>query len=452
MFAVVDVETTGGHPSGHNMTEIAIVIYNGNSIINRYSTLLNPGQAIPLNIQSLTGITPDMVTEAPSFAEKATEIKALLADHIFVAHNVNFDLGFVQHAFKKEGINYNPKRLCSVRYARRIEKGLRSYSLKNLCRHFAVSNPAAHRAWADAESTATLLGHLLGKDKSAQWQQMIMRNKGEINLPPNLPAQEFHGLPLKPGVYYFYNQKGNVIYIGKAKNIKNRVASHFNGSKSNKRTQAFKREIHHVHYELTGSDLVASLLEDHEIRHYWPVYNRAQKKPKQRFGVFHYKNQEEQWCLVINRVQKQSGFLAQFYTLHEAQSWLLKQVKEYQLNPKYCGLTGNYMPEIKSKNHNGRFEKLLVNLQNEEQNYLIRTPGRNSEEQGYIWISQGRLKGIGFTSALNQYPDAESITENTRLLRNSITTAAIISKIGTQQKVPLSLSYQPQPSEAGLLF
>lgn len=452
MFAVVDVETTGGHPSGHAITEIAIVLSNGISVIDQYSSLVNPQQNIPLNIESLTGISNAMVADAPTFSEIAEEIQDFLGDHIFVAHNVNFDLGFIQHAFKRQGIDYNPKRLCSVRYARRVAKGLRSYSLKNLCQHFNITNAAAHRAWGDAIATAQIMALLLETDKSAQWQQMIKRNQGEINLPPHLPAKEYHGLPEKPGVYYFYSQEGKPIYIGKATNLKKRVASHFGSDKSTKRAQAFKREIYHVHFELTGSTLLASLLEDHEIRHYWPAYNRAQKKPKNRFGVFHYKNQDGMYCLVVNRLQKQRGYLVDFYSLAEAQNWLLNQVKDFQLNPQYCGLTSAYLPEANEKVHNHNFEKLLRANQEDNQHYLIKTSGRTAQEQGFAWVASGQLKGIGFVATDSDYTSPESALENARPLNNSITTTSIIRKVlldKTHAIVPVQAQTQLQD---GLLF
>ena len=160
MFAVVDIETTGSYARGNGITEIAIYITDGLEIKDTYSTLLNPEQSIPYAIQQLTGIDDSMVAEAPTFAEKAEEIRAFLADHVFVAHNVSFDLGFVQAAFKEVGVNYNPRRLCTVRYSRRIIPGLRSYSLSSLCKHFNYSNQSAHRAWADTEVTTKILHQL----------------------------------------------------------------------------------------------------------------------------------------------------------------------------------------------------------------------------------------------------------------------------------------------------
>ncbi len=429
MFAVVDIETTGGHPAGHGITEIAVVIHDGVREVDRYSTLLNPGQAIPLSIQALTGITPDMVSSAPTFEEVATELRTFLGDHTFVAHNVNFDYSFVKAAFTKCGIDYNPKRLCSVRYARRIEKGLRSYSLSNLCRHFGVRNEAAHRAWGDAIATSVILSTLLEKDVQGQWQHLIKKNSGEFNLPANLPSEDYHALPERPGVYYFMDRSGKPVYIGKASNLKKRVATHFISDKETKRSQAFKREIHQIRFEETGSELVASLLEDHEIRHYWPPHNRAQKNPKRRYGVYLFYNQNRIGCLAINRISSQKGFLIEFYTQHEATGWVYEMVLKFELDPARCGFPATVTDyEVDDELHNERLRDLLEFLDNQKQSYLIKVPGRNHEEDGFVMVQHGHLTGIGFVSREFELHSNEELTDYLRPLRSSITTQSILEK------------------------
>lgn len=454
MFAVVDVETTGGHPSGHSMTEIAIVLHDGLSICDEYVQLLRPDQSIPLSIQTLTGISNEMVAGAPCFSEVAEEIHAFLGDHIFVAHNVNFDLGFVQAAFSRQGIDYNPRRLCSVRYARRIEKGLRSYSLKNLCQQFGIDNEAAHRAWGDARATAQLLEQLLEKDKQAQWQHMIKRNKGEFNLPAHLPAEQYHNLPTSPGVYYFYGADERPIYIGKAKNIKKRVSSHFGGDKETKRSQAFKREIHRIEYEETGSELLAFILEDHEIRHYWPRYNRAQKKQRKKYGVFAYRDQQGFWCLAVNRIQKQqNGFLKEFYAKHQAESWLLEQTKTYDLDPHFCGFTSAYLPDQEREGHNERFQLLLEQVKAQKERFLIRLPGRTPDEWAYLLVDQGQAKAMGYLTMETDLQDPQEVLGTLRPIRGSITTCGLIAKaLDDQRYLKISVETAPLEAPQGTLF
>lgn len=430
MFAIVDVETTGGHAAGHNMTEIAIVLHDGVKVHDSYSTLLNPGKEIPLNIQALTGITPEMVEEAPHFSDVAQEVRDFLSDHIFVAHNVNFDYSFVKAAFDGVGIDYNPKRMCSVRYARRIEKGLKSYSLSNLCKHFKVENEAAHRAWGDAQATAQILEYLLEKDTQGQWQYLIKKNSGEFNLPANLPSDDYHNLPEVPGVYYFLDDHGKPIYIGKAKNLKKRVATHFVSDKEGSKNQGFKREIYKINFERTGSELLASLLEDHEIRHHWPKYNRAQKNPKRKFAVYLFHNQNDVPSLAINKITSQQGYIRDFHSNSQAQQWLLKQIENYELDSARCGFPFSF-PEIEvtEEQHKENMQQLLDDLANESQNLVIKTRGREEDEDGFALVKDGHLTGIGFISHEVQLTTFEDILDYTRELRSSITTQAILRKV-----------------------
>lgn len=420
------------------MTEIAIVLHDGLKVVDSYSTLLNPRKAIPLSIQTLTGITPEMVEDAPLFEEKAQEIRDFLGEHIFVAHNVNFDYAFVRSAFAAVGMEYNPRRLCSVRYSRKIEKGLRSYSLKNLCTHFKVRNEAAHRAWGDASATATILGYLLEKDTSGQWQHLIKKNSGEFNLPANLPSEEYKSLPEVPGVYYFLDQSGKPLYIGKARNLKKRVASHFISDKETKRSQAFKREIYHISYEKTGSELLASLLEDHEIRHYWPPYNRAQKKPKKKFAVYAFPNQKGIMSLAVNKITRQQGYLREFYSHHEAYTWLIQMVEKYQLKPSRCGMPSSMeVEEVSEETHNGRVELLIAELRKTQSNFVVKTAGRDSDEEGFALVEGGHLVGIGYVPTNIQVQRATELRSYLRELRSSITTQGIVNKVLEDQRHPI---------------
>jgi DNA polymerase-3 subunit epsilon len=154
MYAIVDIETTGGYAASNGITEIAIFVHDGTRVIKKFETLINPQQLIPRYITALTGIDNHMVADAPSFEEVADTIYELLSDKIFIAHNVNFDFSFVRQQLKACGYEWNPKKLCTVRLARKVFPGFPSYSLGNLCRSLDISNDSRHRAVAhrpDAE-------------------------------------------------------------------------------------------------------------------------------------------------------------------------------------------------------------------------------------------------------------------------------------------------------------
>ena len=161
MYAIVDIETTGSYAKANGITEIAIVIHDGSEIIQRYQTLINPGTSIPVYIRALTGISNEMVQDAPYFRDVAAEIFELLNGKIFIAHNVNFDYSFVRYHLADSGYDLNCKKLCTVRLSRKIFKGLPSYSLGKLCRSLSIENNARHRAAGDAEATAILFSMLL---------------------------------------------------------------------------------------------------------------------------------------------------------------------------------------------------------------------------------------------------------------------------------------------------
>jgi len=433
LFAIVDIETTGSYAKANNITEIAICISDGQKIIEEYSSLVRPERSIPLSITALTGIDDNMVSSAPAFEDIAADILAFLGDHTFVAHNVSFDLSFIQAAFKEMGVNYNPKRLCTVRYGRRVEPGLRSYSLKNISAHFKLYNQAAHRAWGDARVTAELLHKLLEKDKSGQWQMMIRKNSGEINLPSNLKAEDFHNLPEAPGVYYFHNQAGKPIYIGKATSLKQRVSTHFTAEKTSAKSAGFKREIHSISYQLCGSTLMAGLLEDEEIRKYWPEFNKAQKKPKIRFGIFPYKDQNGNNCLVVNRIGVQQNYWLDFYALDKARTWLAGKAQEYQLAESLCGFPNSSI-SIDEVRHNANFSKLEADLNKLKAQQIILSHGRDEDEQGFICIENGQLVATGFVPKLEAISSMGDLEHFLELRASSATTGGLIRQALESQK------------------
>lgn len=424
MFAVVDLETTGSYAKENGITEIAIVITDGLQIKSRFSTLLRPNSAIPYKIQQLTGINDNMVADAPSFADKAQEIKEALGDHVFVAHNVNFDLGYLQANFKAIGHKYNPKRLCTVRYARKIFPGLHSYSLSALSQHFNEQNEAAHRAWGDAEITTRLLHRFLAADKAGQWQHMIKRDSGELNLPAHLARTEIDKLPLRPGVYLLKNAQQEILYIGKATRLKTRVLSHFGAGSSSKRKATFHREVHHVDFRETANVFLAGLLEDHLIRNHWPPYNRAQKSPKNKYGVFHYVDRQGNNCLIANKQGPQQNALAHFFSLEKARSFIRELCEQYGLDPSKCGLYHKGV-EIKASIHEFGFEQLLQDQANWKGRaaYLINSGNQNP----IVLLSEG-LNPVAYGDAelLNPQSTWNELVSSLDPLSSSATAQALM--------------------------
>ena len=282
-YAIIDVETTGGRPGRDRITEIAVALIEDGKVIDKFSSLINPEMAIPYQITQLTGINNDMVHTAPKFFEVAKRIVEITEGAVFVAHNVRFDFGFVAYEFRRFGYTFTRKQLCTVRLARKVFPGLKSYSLKNLCKHFGITNNAAHRAWGDVDATVQLFEKLVaGKD-----EKVPLRLQAEIataKIPRLLDPKKLEALPDTPGVYYFLDITGTPLYIGKSNQIRKRVMSHFSAAHKTKRGLQLMERIADIDIVETGSELIALLHENSEIKKNQPRYNRAQLK--QYFKVF----------------------------------------------------------------------------------------------------------------------------------------------------------------------
>ncbi|MFN6947047.1 MAG: exonuclease domain-containing protein, partial [Cytophagaceae bacterium] len=322
IYSIVDIETTGGHASGNRIIEIAIFRFDGKKILDHYHTLINPELRLPGFITSLTGITDDMLKDAPTFAEVASEIQEYTANTVFVAHNVNFDYTFIKSEFEALGEKFERSKLCTVRLSRKIFPGLPSYGLGSLCSHIGIKILDRHRAKGDAEATVELFQLLLKCDSEHFIQKSLKKNSRESLLPGHLPREQFDALPDRPGVYYFHDQRGKLIYIGKAVSLKKRVISHFSAKQKSKQSQNFIREIHGLTFKLCGNELIALLLESYEIKKNWPVYNRIQKRVRQNYGIYRYEDLEGYVRLCVGNVQKHTLPLLYFRYISEARNFL----------------------------------------------------------------------------------------------------------------------------------
>lgn len=411
MYAIVDIETTGGHASANGITEIAIVLHDGNKVTRRYDTLINPQKHIPIYISALTGISNEMVATAPLFSEVATEVFSLLHDKIFIAHNVNFDYSFLKYHLSACGYELQTKKLCTVRLSRKVFPGLLSYSLGKLCKQLKVEINNHHRAGGDAEATAILFSMILENDKDGHVTQSLNRNSKEQLLPPNLARSEFDKLPNTPGVYYFYNQKGKVVYVGKAKNLKKRVSSHFTGNNANKQRQDFMREIHSINFQECGTELMALILEATEIKRLWPENNRALKRFEQAYGLFIFEDQRGYQRLLIDKKRKGSNPIYSFNQIFEGHSLLRQLMEEFELCPKLCFVQRNQDNCIGIENkpckgackgsesralYNIRVQQAIAKLKSNLPSFALLDAGRTEEEHSVILMEEGHLQGMGY--------------------------------------------------------
>ncbi|WEK20880.1 MAG: exonuclease domain-containing protein [Candidatus Pedobacter colombiensis] len=413
LYAVVDIETTGGFASGNGITEISILVHDGQGVVDTFETLINPEQDIPAYIESLTGISNDMVVAAPVFKAVAAQIYELLHDKIFVAHNVNFDFSFVRHQLMQCGYELNSRKLCTVRLSRKIWPGHGSYSLGKLCAARGISLNNRHRAGGDAAATAILLTRLIADDAENIIAQTLKKFSKEQALPPNLPKSQIDRLPSVPGVYYFKDQKGKVIYIGKAKSIKKRVCSHFTGNNAGKQRQDFLQHIYTVDFEVCGTELMAFILEATEIKRLWPENNRALKRHEQKYGLYLFEDQKGYMRLGVDKYKKQASALYSFNTQLEGYDLLRLLIKEHLLCEKLCFIqknriactgheegrcSGACVGKESAAAYNVRVKYAIEYLKTLLPTFAVMGEGRTEDEKSCLLVEQGKFYGMGYIS------------------------------------------------------
>ncbi len=415
MYAIVDIETTGGYASAHGITEIAIYVHDGERIIRHFETLINPLQKIPAYITSLTGIDNFMVADAPVFEDIAATIYELLNEAIFIAHNVNFDYSFVKHHLKAAGFELATKKLCTVRLSRKTFPGLPSYSLGNLCRSLALPLDNRHRAGGDAKATVKLFEHCLANGGNEHMQQMLKKSSAEQWLPLRLTKADIIQLPGCPGVYYFHDEKGTIVYVGKAINIKKRVSSHFTHNDPDRKRQNFLRTICKVTFKECATELEAIVLESTEIKKLWPKYNYSQKQPAQKFALYMFEDNRGYQRLAIDKKKKNVPQLYNFNLLHEGLVMLKKMVEEFELNEKLCFIDKTPFTEIEltqiesPTSYNIKIKNAIQALELQLPTFAVMDKGIKEEEKLCLLIERGSFWGMGYL------PSSTNITSTTDL-------------------------------------
>ncbi|GAB2486847.1 exonuclease domain-containing protein [Algoriphagus taiwanensis] len=407
-FAIVDIETTGGSPASGGITEIAVVIHDGEKITGEYQTLINPQQAIPHYITGLTGIDQAMVQDAPTFSEISEELWDLLENRVFVAHQVNFDFGFIRTAFLKEGKNMTNAKLCTVRLARKAFPGLPSYSLGRICENQRIPILARHRAMGDAKATAILFDRMINQQPEVVYSSLKKR-VGESYLPPNFSPARFREIPEACGVYYMMNSSGKVIYVGKANNIKERFKGHFSGNILPHIKQQLKAETMDLRWQLTGSEMMALLLEALEIKKLWPKYNSALKLPKTLWGIFDYQDSSGYLRFQVAKVSKNLRPLETFFSSEEALGFLKSGIENFQLCKKLSGLRkvtcetvqdeicqGACKSQEEPKSYNVRAKEFISLIRKSKLDLILELPGREEEEKAICYFENGMLSRFGF--------------------------------------------------------
>ena len=439
-YAIIDIETTGGNPKSSKITEIAIYKSDGEKIIDQFESLVNPEMNIPDFIVKLTGINDNMVQQAPKFYELAKQIIEFTEDCIFVAHNVAFDYTVLRYEFKSLGFDYRRKHLCTVRASRYILPDLPSYSLGKLTKSLGIELIGRHRAGGDAFATAKLFQLLFQLD-AKNLATFLQEDVNPKIFHPNFDVNDLDEIPDKTGVYKFYNEVNQIIYIGKSKHIKKRINQHLRNTKTKKGLQLIK-ESARVEFELTGSELIALLLESSLIKEHKPIFNSRLKRNKFPFGLFDYEDEAGYIRLfTANTAKKNADPILSFTTKKEATDALFKIVEKYNLCQKLCDLytssSSCFQYEIKqcngacikletSDSYNERCNQLIKDLSFEENNFYIVENGRQKGEKSILLFENGTFKGYGYVPFHVQYSPVDKWKKHITLIQEDKDARTII--------------------------
>ena len=358
-----------------------------------------------------------MVDEAPGFEEIAEDVYELLRDCVFVAHSVNFDYSFIKHQLKHCGYELNVPRLCTVRLSRKIFNDLPSYSLGNLCRSLSIAIEQRHRAQGDAKATALLFDKIVKLSTGKEViREMLKRSSKEQWLPMQLSAEVVQELPAAPGVYYFLNAKRKVIYVGKALNIRKRVAGHFMPNNPELKRQQFLRHVTDIEHTVCASEFHALLLESIEIRRLWPRYNYAQKQPVKKYALYHFEDNRGYVRLCLDVQRRHLPALYKCNMLMEGQNMLRKIVEEFDLHPQLCYIDktpvselNGELPEVSA--YNRKVSEALKALNCRLKTIALREPC-DSENELCIFMEKGVFWGMGIFPAKQINNDRDWLKQN----------------------------------------
>ena len=343
-LALVDIETTGGRSTYDCITEVAVILIDQDGEVERWETLVKPTHYIPEFIQQMTGITNEMVADAPSFHEIAEQLLEKLKGCIFVAHNARFDYGFIKNHFARMGINFQAKVLCSVRLSRKLFPEYKSHSMDRLIENHHLMPLSRHRAMGDADLIKQFLKvckKTFGLEKVIEQAQQLLKQSA---LPPRLET-DIKKIPNTPGVYLFYSNHNTLpIYIGKSVNLRARVMSHFTADYTTTKESNISMQTTHIDFIETAGELEALLLESKLIKENLPVYNRRLRRNKLSCGYVIQDIDGYHAIKIIslgetsNQELEQTEIYGCFRSKRQAEQKLEDLIKQHHLCPKLCGL------------------------------------------------------------------------------------------------------------------
>ena len=342
-MVILDCETTGGKATYHRIIEIGLLIVENGELIEKWQSFINPETSLPPFIQQLTGIQPPMIAGAPVFSDIAPMLLDKLQGRTLVAHNARFDYGFLKNEFERAGIAYNSKPLCSVKFSRNLYPQFKHHGLSAIIKRFNLSIANRHRALDDAEMIYQFFLKTSALFAAEDIEAFCKKLLKHASIPALLDADEIKKLPSAPGVYYFYDSKGLLLYIGKSVNIRNRVMSHFSSDYRHPKDLQMSAKIAHINFELTPTDFGAQLRESRQIKELSPIYNRRLRKVRKLFQYRSEKDSQGYHRLSIQSLSASSvsdSHFGLFRSPRQASLKLEQLADEFLLCHRLLGLEG----------------------------------------------------------------------------------------------------------------
>lgn len=407
MYAVVDLETTGSHPSHDNIIEIAVYLHNGETVTDQFCSLLNPGHPIPPFISKLTGITNEMVANAPSFSEIALQLSELLKGRIFVAHNVQFDHSFLKQSLLRHGHDLEGEMLCTIKAGRALIPGLASYKLSSLCRALDIQLNNAHRAYADALATANVLTVLNeranGNLKPYHYQKEVRKN------PSRIPEESLDALPSQAGLVFFAADNGETILVSGSSNIRKKAWSLVKRF-HHKRLLPLATEAVNVSYEITGSEILATVLEIQHCKDPKPKFNRSHKGYESRSMITDMVDNEGLLHLQIANHKPGENRYRTFSSNTEARRVLKDAIKKFNIiNENNTGLSRLQLDDVST--HNQKSEMALEWIADGKKTLIVHDKLTQGGEHTLFWIEDEVVKGYKTLGIRENLPSHESLRE-----------------------------------------
>ncbi|MCF8322901.1 MAG: GIY-YIG nuclease family protein [Flavobacterium sp.] len=438
MYAILDIETTGGQFNEEGITEIAVYKFDGHEIVDQFISLVNPEIPIQPFVVKLTGINNEMLRSAPKFFEVAKRIIEITNDSVLVAHNADFDYRILRTEFRRLGYDFNIKTLCTVQLSQKLLPEQPSHSLGKLVRALGIPMADRHRASGDAMATLKLFQLLLDKDVNKEIVTSLIKLEIQKGIAPKL-LNIIDGLPSRTGVYYIHNEQGKLIYIGKSKNIKKRVNQHFTGSTN--KCKKIQAEVFTVTYSETGSELIALLKESEEIKINKPILNRAQRKSIFQFALYSEKDENGYLNLKLQKADGRKREITSFTSIQEGKNALFRITAHYNLCQKLTGLyqtkkecfqykikecDGACIGSITLEEYNERVQEFITKNSFENNNMILIDRGRKMGEHSAILIENGIYKGYTFYDLNYQITNIEILKNILIPMQNNRDTRNII--------------------------